>query len=539
MSKEEYPPATPPPVYNSQPAGQNQTSPQTTLFNQQPQQQQQFNNHEQFDFSGNNNYDEKYESVPNPQGETFDEAFKVEKPKYNDWPFSVFFLLTVAGFVAIAVITIRAYSNNYSEQGSGIYTSQSTFTLNSNTVILFIFAILISLVIAVSTLMLARIHPRGFITTSIVVNVVMGIGTAIAYFVMHYYSAAVVFLVFTCISAWCYWSMRSRIPFSSEVLVTTIDVMKRYKSTLTISALGVLVSAAFSVIFSVVIVTTYMKYDPKQQNGGCDVSGGGCSNAKLIGVLVFVFFAGYYITEVIRNVIHVTISGVYGTWYYLSRSDQGEPKWPAFGAFKRAMTYSFGSICFGSLIVTFLDLIRQGIQILRSNASMAGETCAQCGYFILDIIFGIIEWLARFFNQYAYSYIALYGDPYIKAAKQTWYLMRQKGVDALCNECLIGTALGFYAMFNAYVVALFAYLYVKLTKPEYNDDGTFYAPIVAFSFVISLQISNIITQPLKSGSSTFFIALAKDPEIYQTCYPESFNVIAQTYPNVFDKLRSR
>jgi hypothetical protein len=61
--------------------------------------------------------------------------------------------------------------------------------------------------------------------------------------------------------------------------------------------------------------------------------------------------------------------------------------------------------------------------------------------------------------------------------------------------------------------------------------------LVAFSFLISIQISNVITQPLKSGTSTFFIALAKDPEVFQQSYPNRFDEIAKTYPAVFDKLR--
>ncbi|CCH43717.1 putative membrane protein [Wickerhamomyces ciferrii] len=517
------------------------------LFNQNQNQGQQGQNQDPFvqphEYQGepdNNNYygDEK-QGLPNPQGQTFDEAFQVEKPKWNDIPFTIFFLAVVAGFIAVAALTLRGYAQTYAQQGSGIYNNTSSFTLNTNTVILFVFVIVVALIIAASTLAFARIHPKGFITTGIIVNIIMGIGTAIAYFVMHYYSAAVVFLVFTLISAWCYWSMRSRIPFSAEVLVTVIDVMKNYKSSLIVSALGLLVSGVFSILFSAVVVATYMKYDPKQSNEGCSVSGGGCSKGKLIGILVFVFFAGYYITEVIRNVIHVTISGIYGTWYYLSQSDQGQPKHPASGAFKRAMTYSFGSICFGSLIVTFIDLLKQGLNILRQNASAAGENCAQCGYLILDILLNIIEWLARFFNQYAYSYIALYGESYISSAKATWHLIRQKGIDALVNQCLVGTALGFYALFNAYTCALLAFLYVRLTKPEYNSEGTFYAPVVAFTFTIAMQISNIVTQPLRSGTSTFFIALARDPEVYQQSYPNRFNKIAETYPNVFDKLRSR
>lgn len=483
-------------------------------------------------------YEEK-PSIPNADGHTFAEAFKVEKPKYNDWPFTLFFIAICGGFIAVAAITLRAYAQTYSDQGSGIYTSTDTFTLNTNTVVLFVFVTVVSIVIAALTLLFARLHPKGFIKCSIIFNVIMGVGSAIAYLVLGYYSAGVVFLVFALISAWAYWSMRSRIPFSAEVMTTVIDVMKSYPSTLVVSTIGGLVIWAFSLLFSATIVSTYIKYDPKTNNPGCSVDGGSCSNAKLIGVLFFVFFAGYYITEVIRNVMHVTISGVYGTWYYLSRSDQGEPRWPASGAFKRAMTYSFGSICFGSLIVTFVDLMKQGIEILRQNVASAGGACAQVGFLLLDIFMGLISWLARFFNQYSYSFVALYGDSYITAAKATWRLIRQKGMDAMVNECLVGTALGFYALFNAYVCSLLAYLYVRLTAPAYNSTGSFYAPIVAFSFLIALQISNIVTQPLKSGTSTFFIALAKDPEVYQQSYPNRFNEIANTYPNVFDKLRSR
>lgn len=486
----------------------------------------------------NRQHDEK-PGLTNPNGKTFNEAFEVKKPRWNDWPFAVFFIAVCCGFIAMAVITLRAYAKTYSSQGSGIYTSTNTFTLNTNTVILFVFVVSAAIVVAGCTLILAKLHPRGFIKISIVVNIIMGIGSAIAYFYLKQYVPAVIFLVFTLISAFAYWSMRSRIPFSAEVLVTTIDVLNTYKSCYVVSFLGSLASFAFSILFSIVVVATYIKYDPKQNNAACSVEGGSCSKAKLIGLLFFVFFAGYYITEVIRNIIHVTISGVYGTWYYLSKSNEGEPKWPASSAFKRAMTYSFGSICFGSLIVTFIDLLKQGLQILKSNAEAAGETCALIGLFILEIFLGIIEWLARFFNQYAYSYIALYGDSYIKSAKATWHLMRQKGMDALANECLVGTALGFYALFNGYITALFSYLYLRFTKPEYNSSGGFYVPIIAFSFLIAIQISNVVTQPLKSGTSTFFISLARDPEIYRQCFPDRFQTIANTYPHVFDKLRTR
>lgn len=471
--------------------------------------------------------------------EDFNEAFKIEKPKYNDKVFAVFFLLVVMAFLILSGIVLNAARETWGYQGGSIYNSLNNFTLNSNTAILFGFVIVISVVLSFLLILFARFAARLFITAGLIMNVILGLGTAIYYFALHYYSAAIVFLVFTLITAYCYWSCRGRIPFSAAVLEITIDVMRRYKSTLVTSVIGLLVSALFSTFFAIVVVATYIKYSPHSGNPGCDVTGGACSQGSLIGALVFVFFAGYYISEVIKNVVHVTISGVYGTWYYLAGSDQGEPKWPALGAFRRAMTYCFGSICEGSLIVSILQLIRGFVRLLRDDAMGQGQVCAGCGFLILDFIIGIIEWLVRYFNHYAYIYVALYGKKYTAAAKETFQLLRFKGMDALINDCFVNTSVQFFSLFVAYVVALFAYFYLKFTKPAYNSDGGYYAPVVAFSFLIAGQITRISLTVIESGISTFFVALAKDPEVFQMTNRDRFDEIFQYYPQVLNKILSK
>ncbi|KAF3987245.1 hypothetical protein FT663_04024 [Candidozyma haemuli var. vulneris] len=507
-------------------------------YNQGYDQNQQYN---QGGYGGQNQDQEAqnngpFSEKPN-ESENFDEAFKVSKPKFNDWYFGIFFLATVIGFIVVAVITIRALKQTWDFQGGGsIYDNANTFTVNSNTVIMFAFSIVISVVLSVLMIVLARTQAKWFIILGLIMNVVLGIGTAIFYFVEKYWSAGIVFLLFSLLAAWCYWSARHRIPFSATVLEISIDVMKRYKSSLVVAALGTIVSGAFSALFSVVIVSTYVKFNPTEGNPGCEVDGGDCSQAKVIGILVFVFFAGFYISEVIKNVIHVTIVGIYGTWYYLAGSDQGEPKWPALGAFKRAMTYCFGSICFGSLTVALLQLLRAFIEILKSNAFASGDNCAGCGYLILNFFVGFIEWAFRYFNHYAYVYVGLYGKSFLKSARETVDLLRNKGMTVLINDCFINTSLNFWAMFTGYVAALFTYLYLRLTEPAYNSNGDYYAPMVAFTFLISGQITRISLVVLESGVSTFFVALAKDPEIFQMTNRDRFDDIFRTYPQVLEKL---
>ncbi|EAZ63321.1 hypothetical protein PICST_34117 [Scheffersomyces stipitis CBS 6054] len=514
MQKFDPPSYPPPPQYSQEP--EEELYDQTDLENGQFQ-----------------NYSEKPVS-----SENFEESFKIEKPKWNDWPFTLFFLAVVVGFVAVAVITINALRARFGFEGTGIYGSSNTFSLNTNTIVLFAFVIVVGLVLSTLIMVYARMAPRIFITTGLILNVVLGIGTAIYYFVVHYYSAAIVFLVFSLFSAYCYWSCRSRIPFSATVLEITIDVMKRYPSTLVVSLIGIIASAAFSALFSIVIVATYVKFDPNPNNEGCSVGGGNCSQAKLVGVLVFVFFAGFYISEVFRNVIHVVIAGIYGTWYYLAGSDQGAPRVPALGALKRALTYCFGSICFGSLIVAFIQLLRAFIQALRQNALAGGDNCAFCALCILDLIVGFIDWMVRYFNHYAYCYVALYGKSYLRSAKDTFDLLRYKGMDALINDCFINTALNFYALFVAFVTALLSFLYLRFTEPDYNADGNFYAPVMAFAFLISGQITRVATSVIESGISTFFVALAKDPEVFQMTNRNRFDEIFRNYPQVLQKITS-
>lgn len=529
MSEKYSRPAQPPPSY----------APQRQQDQQQPEQQQQQPDQD-YQFRQDQYYNLNSKSDGAPIG-SFEESFPTEndnKFRLNDWPFTIFFLLTVCGFIAIAGITLRAWANTYSLTGSGIYDGQNTGTLNTNSAVLLVFSCVIALIFSMLGLVLMRASPKWFIYCGMVFNIISGLGTAIAYLSMRYWSAGIVFLVFTLITAWCYWGMRSRIPLSVAILKTVVDVMKRLPQVYFISFLGSILASAFAMLFSAVIVATYMKYDPSQTNGTCAQGGGSCTKSKLIGILVLVFFCGYYISEVLRNVIHCTVSGVYGCWYYMSKSDQGMPRWPSFGSLKRALTVSFGSICFGSLIVSLIETAKTVFNLLRNGqiTNVSDSAWAQCLFIVIDWIIGFLEWLARYFNHYAYCFIALYGKPYLRAAKETWYMLREKGMDALINDNLINIALGFFSLFASYMAALFAFLYLRFTSPSYNSGGGFNAPLMAFSFVIALQICNIANETVRSGTATFFVALGNDPEVFRVSYPQRFDEIFRAYPDVLKKL---
>ena len=111
-------------------------------------------------------------------------------------------------------------------------------------------------------------------------------------------------------------------------------------------------------------------------------------------------------------------------------------------------------------------------------------------------------------------------------------MIKNRGIDALINECLIGPVLSMGATFIGYFCALLAYLYLLFTSPAYNANGEFTPVVVAFAFLIGLQICNIFTTPLSSGIDTIFVAAAWDPEVLMREHPDLYGRMVSVYPQV-------
>ena len=269
-------------------------------------------------------------------------------------------------------------------------------------------------VISYAYFWLVRSFTKQIIWITGILQIVTGIATAGFYFWAKEWGAAIVFLVFSIFYIICFISWIPRIPFSVLMLQTTIDVAKNYGHVFIVSLLGGILVTAFGAWFSVTLVSVYERYTPG--NPACETSGG-CSNAKVIGLIVFITFAGYWITEVLKNIIHVTVSGVYGSWYFCSQKPSGFPRGATRGAFRRSVTYSFGSISFGSLMVALIQLMRQACSVAQQNEAAQGNIVGEILFCILGCFIGLLDWLVQFFNEYAFSYIALYGKAYIPAAK--------------------------------------------------------------------------------------------------------------------------
>lgn len=180
-------------------------------------------------------------------------------------------------------------------------------------------------------------------------------------------------------------------------LQTAMDVAKHFGHVFLVSFVGGFASLAFGAWFSVTLVAVYVKYEPNSNgsNPSCSGGNGSCSVAKVVGLIVFLTFAGYWITEWIKNTMHFIVAGVYGSWFFCGGKPGGMPKGATRGAFRRAMTYSFGSISFGSLVVALINMLRQAVSIAQNTEAQQGDIISSILFCCLRCIIGLVQWVIQ------------------------------------------------------------------------------------------------------------------------------------------------
>lgn len=479
-----------------------------------------------------------YPPPPPPQQQGYDDDFKGAKqynrtPKFRDLWAALLFLAHFALFVVMAVLFIKDLPSSAFKYSGQLKHTKSFYSWP--TMIMWLCVLLVSIVFSVFYLMAMQMFAGKMIVVSFWFSVIVMIGTGVYYLVARIWFAGAIMVIFGIFYALMWFSWRHRIPFSKLVLQTVCYITRRFPSTMVVSLLFLILQTAYSGFWSLAFVGSF-KYMEKYQSCATHTDRNGreyqsCTNVKEILAWVYMVFSFYWTSGVIINVLHTTICGTFATYYFFEGAPGGYPiKHVTLSSLKRATTNSFGSVCFGSLIVAVIQTVRAILRAVRdqSGDNMAVEILACC----IDCILGCIEGMVAFFNKYAYVEVAIYGKNFTNAAKDTWTLIKDRGIEALINDCLIGNVLQMGSFLCAAVVALVAWLYITITKPEYNSAGSYTVPIIIAAFVIAMSMFTVLLKCIDSGAATTFVCLAEDPGAMERNNPQLFAMIRETYPQV-------
>jgi hypothetical protein len=277
------------------------------------------------------------------------QRFAPEKPKFHDIPFAIAFLLVFGGYVAVSVISLRGFSLS---SGSSVSAGGSTGignTINGQSAVILMFCAAVSLVLSLLYILLVKAFPKFMLEATLILSVLTTVAYCVYLWVEGQTSGAIVMTIFAVIAVLSYWFMRKRIPLAKIILVSIIRAANKYKSVYVLALFFLIIQTGWSVWSLWTVVGVYQRFSP-----GAQAAGSSASSGAVTGLIVLVVFAYYWTAELIKAVAYTTTAGVFGTWYYSAV----KPRHAALSSLRRCLTYSFGSLCFGSLILAILDIIR-------------------------------------------------------------------------------------------------------------------------------------------------------------------------------------
>mmetsp|Transcript_9477 Transcript_9477/g.17835 ORF Transcript_9477/g.17835 Transcript_9477/m.17835 type:complete len:544 (-) Transcript_9477:251-1882(-) len=352
-----------------------------------------------------------------------------------------------------------------------------------------------ALFLSILSLSLMIRYAEGLIKMSLIFNIFIGLITSIAGFVIGSTEAGIMGLIIFALAVCYTCAIWSRIPFAAANLVTASTAIKANMG-VTVFAFGaIILNGLWMVFWSVSAYSTLFVL------GGCDVDGT-CAN-DIPAVFTFLFLLSLYWTaQVIKNVVHVTVAGTVGTWWWTPLEANGCCSSAVTDSHKRAITYSFGSICLGSLLVAIIQTLKSLAESARQN----DDGILKC---IADCILGCLETIMEIFNEWAFVYVGLYGYNFVEAAKNVMTLFKARGWTAIITDYMVDRVLLMISFGNGLLSGgLAAGISYML---QLNLEG------IAFGvgFMVGLILTSVILSVVGSGVNTVIVCFAEDPATFE------------------------
>lgn len=128
-------------------------------------------------------------------------------------------------------------------------------------------------------------------------------------------------------------------------------------------------------------------------------------------------------------------------------------------SFFRSIFYSVGSVCYGSLFVGPVRVLRQLSALFRPNEGNTSLLCFhECIHCIQTFLTSCVDSLASRFNPWAFTYVGLYGYNLTDAGLHSTELFEKRGWSTIVSDDLVPNVLLMTCLVIGGVTGCFAHL---------------------------------------------------------------------------------
>lgn len=322
-------------------------------------------------------------------------------------------------------------------------------------------------------------------------------------------------------------NLKSKFKRSTILLKLIILIIKKNPILCFISLFGFFTTFLFTFTWFILLSQIYYKW-----NQLINYQNGSYNNPIMILISLFSIFSGAYIDEVIRNLTLTCLSSIYSQWYFNLKIINLNN---SLIEIKNNLTFKFGSICLGSFLVSILEFLNQLIELIKIFLS-DHDSFIHLILLICQTGLTLLEKLLRYFNNYVFSFIALFNLSFMDSSKKILEKIDIKGWSIIQNDCIIDITLKYTLLLISLTTSIICYFYLNLIDPEFNNNNEYDILYPLFGFILSAQICHILYTIIMAGNNTIILSLIFHPEIAtHSIYPpynDLLNDLQEQWPEL-------
>ncbi|XP_030636989.1 choline transporter-like protein 2 isoform X2 [Chanos chanos] len=227
---------------------------------------------------------------------------------------------------------------------------------------------------------------------------------------------------------------------------------------------------------------------------------------------VFLFF---WCANFVTALGQMTLAGAFASYYWAFRKPNDIPSCPLFASLGRALRYHTGSLAFGSLILSIIQLIRVLLEYLDHKLKGAQNKFAKFLLCCLKCCFWCLEKFIKFLNRNAYIMVAIYGKNFCTSARDAFFLLMRNVIRVAVLDKVTDFLLFLGKLLIVGLVGVFAFFFfsgrVEAFDPATPHLNYYWVPILTV-IVGSYLIAHGFFSVYAMCVDTLFLCFCEDLE---------------------------
>ncbi|XP_037544765.1 choline transporter-like protein 2 [Nematolebias whitei] len=235
----------------------------------------------------------------------------------------------------------------------------------------------------------------------------------------------------------------------------------------------------------------------------------------LIGLQFYNVFLFFWCANFVIGLGQMTLAGAFASYYWASSKPKDIPKFPLFSSMGRALRYHTGSLAFGALILSIVQIIRVLLEYLDHKLKGAQNKFAKFMLCCLKCCFWCLEKFVKFLNRNAYIMVAIYGKNFCTSAKDAFFLLLRNILRVAVVDKVTDFLLFLGKLLVVGLVGVFAFFFFSGRVKAFQDTAPnlhyYWVPILTV-VIGSYLIANGFFSVYSMCVDTLFLCFLEDLE---------------------------